>query len=92
MMIPSQLRTLQVNVLGQAEDTQTMQCGPAIRLDIELCLAIEAQNWNVSNISNTTYRQRRRGQQNLIRKRRRGFAAGIVTTMSFFGHCNLITM
>ena len=29
-MIPSQLRTLQVNVLGQAEDTQTMQCGPAI--------------------------------------------------------------
>ena len=30
MMIPSQLRTLQVNVLGQAEDTQTMQCGPAI--------------------------------------------------------------
>ena len=30
VMIPSQLRTLQVNVLGQAEDTQTMQCGPAI--------------------------------------------------------------
>ena len=30
-----------------------MQCGP-VRLHIELCLAIEAQNWNVSNISNTT--------------------------------------
>ena len=26
----SQLRTLQVNVLGQAEDTQTMHCGPPI--------------------------------------------------------------
>ena len=30
MMISTQLRTLQANVLGQAEDTQTMQCGPAI--------------------------------------------------------------
>ena len=26
----SQLRTLPVNVLGQAEDTQTMHCGPPI--------------------------------------------------------------
>ena len=51
-------------------------------------MAIEAQNWNVSNISNTNG-----GAVDSVRKRRQGFAAGIVTTtMSFFGHCNLITM